>query len=330
MIDQPARRARPSATSVEEKLREQGRLFDTAVNNMPQGLIMFDAAERLLVCNRRYLEMYSLSSETVKPGCTLVDMLQQRIAKGTFARDPLEYRTDLLATMNKGGTSRRVAETGDGRTIAVVTQPMEGGGWVATHEDVTEHRRLERQTAEQAEQLRRQEENLRIQNLRFKAALDNIGDGLDMFDTDERLVLCNDRFGSIYNLPPDLLKVGTPYREIVTYRIKTGVLAGDTSDLAVEQKIEALNRLPRDTLISRIEELADGRLIRVTRQPLEGGGWVGTHEDVTDRHRNEARISFMAHHDLLTGLTLCGLHAGPRQVQKCQRHTRTPGGRSIA
>ena len=167
---------------------------------------------------------------------------------------------------------------------------------------MTDRHRLECQAAEQAEQLRRQDEGLRVQNMRFKAALDNMGDGLCMFDAEHRLVVCNDRYGRIYSLPQDLVRLGTPHRDIVAFRVKAGVLAGETSDLAVQQKIEALNQLPRNTPTSRIEELANGRLIRVTRQPLEGGGWVGTHEDVTDRHRHEARISFMAHHDLLTGL----------------------------
>src|SRR3984893_4558037 len=132
MIDQPARSARPANDSVEERYREQGRLFDTAVNNMSQGLVMFDAAERLLVCNRRYLEMYGLSPETVKPGCTLLDMLRHRIAKRTFARDPLEYRADLLATMSEGRTIRRITETGiEGRTRGG-NRPRRGAGWGAT------------------------------------------------------------------------------------------------------------------------------------------------------------------------------------------------------
>src|SRR5579871_2065637 len=121
------------AGDVEEKLREQSRLFDIAVNNMSQGLVMFDAAERLLVCNRRYVEMYGLSPDVVKPGCTLLDLLKQRTAQGTFARDPAEYRADLLAAMSEGQIMRRITEIGDGRTFAVVTQPMAGGGWVATH-----------------------------------------------------------------------------------------------------------------------------------------------------------------------------------------------------
>ena len=159
-----------------------------------------------------------------------------------------------------------------------------------------------RRAAEQAGQLRRREEELRVQNLRFKAAIDNMGEGLAMFDAEERMVVCNDQFGAMYGLPSDLLEVGTLYRNIVAYRVKAGALADDTSDVASAAKIEAANQLPKDAPTSRLEQLADGRLIRIKRHPLDPGGWVATHEDVTDRHRQEARISFMAHHDPLTGL----------------------------
>ena len=73
MSEQPVRGREPATDPTEVKVREQERLFNTAVNNMSQGLVMFDAAERLLVCNRRYLEKYDLSAEAIKPGCTLLD-----------------------------------------------------------------------------------------------------------------------------------------------------------------------------------------------------------------------------------------------------------------
>ena len=151
-------------------------------------------------------------------------------------------------------------------------------------------------------QLRRQEESLRVQNMRFKAAPEHMGDGVCMFDAEGKLVVCNDRFGRMYSRPPELMRVETSYHDLAAYLQKAGDLPGQTTELAAQRKIEALGQLPQDTPESRIEELTNGRLIRVSRQPLEGGGWVGTHEDVTDRHHHEARISFMAHHDLLTGL----------------------------
>src|ERR1700746_1899389 len=123
--------------------RTHNLLLDTALNNMSQGLCMFDAEARLVVCNRRYLEMYGLSNDVVKPGCLLRDLLRHRIELGNFSGDPDRYSADLQQAIARGQTMKTMVESKDGRVVAVVNQPMEGGGWVATHEDITELRRAE-------------------------------------------------------------------------------------------------------------------------------------------------------------------------------------------
>ena len=143
---------------------------------------------------------------------------------------------------------------------------------------------------------------IHTQNTRFKAALGNMGEGLCMFDADKRLVICNERYGKMYQLPSDLLQVGTPHSAIIAHRVSHGILKGDTNSGAVEQKTAALGQLPVDTSSSRTDELSDGRLICITRQPMAGGGYVATHTDVTEQRRSEAKIAHMALHDTLTGL----------------------------
>ncbi len=158
-------------------------------------------------------------------------------------------------------------------------------------------------TALMENQMRRQrEEEFRVQNQRFDMALDNMGEGLCMFDAEKRLVVYNGRYATMYRLPPELLKIGTPHRAIIRHRVLHGILKGETDDGAAEQKIAALAALPTDTPSSRIDEFADGRLICVTRQPMAGGGWVATHLDVTEQRRSEAKIAYMAQHDALTEL----------------------------
>ena len=127
------------------RLGHQKLKLDTALDNMSQGLCMFDAAARLVVCNQRYIEMYGLSPKLVKAGCTLIDILEHRKETGTFAGDTQQYHADLLATIAQGKTASYVVEMDHGRTIFIVSQPMAGGGWVATHEDITERRRIEKQ-----------------------------------------------------------------------------------------------------------------------------------------------------------------------------------------
>ena len=134
----------------EEELRAQNLRFDAALNNMSQALLMFDSSARLVISNYRYQEMYGLSPETVKPGCPLRELLEHRRANGTFSEDPDGYIDNLMTVIAQGKTWSQLMELADGRTISVLNRPMAGGGWVATHEDITERRRAEKQIAHMA------------------------------------------------------------------------------------------------------------------------------------------------------------------------------------
>ena len=131
----------------DRRLRERDLQLVTAVNNMPQGLVMFDAGERMVVCNDRYLEMYGLSRELVKPGSTLREVFSNRAAAGNLVRDPDELRSEVLEAVAEGKTTSTVVDAPDGRAIAVTCRPMPGGAWVATHDDITERRRVEQRIA---------------------------------------------------------------------------------------------------------------------------------------------------------------------------------------
>ncbi len=131
----------------DRRLDDQGRLLAIALNNMSQGVVMLDMAGRLVVCNDRYLAMYGLSAEVIKPGVTLIDMIRHRFAKGSLPRDPAEYCAELSEAMAAGRTVSFVTETPDGRSIAVVNRPIPGGHyWVGTHDDITERRASERKS----------------------------------------------------------------------------------------------------------------------------------------------------------------------------------------
>jgi diguanylate cyclase (GGDEF)-like protein len=134
----------------EEQLSAQNLRFDAALNNMSQALLMFDSQARLVISNSRYQEMYGLSSEIVKPGCLLRELLEHRRRDGTFAGDPDSYIENVMSAIAEGKTWGQLTELPDGRTIAVINHPMAGGGWVATHEDITERRRAEKQIAHMA------------------------------------------------------------------------------------------------------------------------------------------------------------------------------------
>jgi diguanylate cyclase (GGDEF)-like protein len=110
---------------------------------MSQGLLMFDGQTRLVLCNERYIEMYDLSADIVKPGCTLRQLVDHRKELGSFTGNPEQYCRDVLLDVAKGAMWTRIVDLDDGRTISVVNRPMPGGGWVATHEDITERKRAQ-------------------------------------------------------------------------------------------------------------------------------------------------------------------------------------------
>jgi diguanylate cyclase (GGDEF)-like protein/PAS domain S-box-containing protein len=134
----------------EQDLLNQNILFNAALTNMSQGLVMFDAQGRVVICNQRYLDMYGLTPAQAHPGSTIVEILRHRLANGSFGGDPEVYAGEILGRMPGTPTSKRIVELPDGRTIAISNQPTPTGGWVATHEDITERRRAEEQIAHMA------------------------------------------------------------------------------------------------------------------------------------------------------------------------------------
>jgi diguanylate cyclase (GGDEF)-like protein len=125
--------------------------LDAALNNMAQGLAMFDAELRLVVANNRYLELYGLDPGLIVPGVHLREIVEHRVAKGDYGTKTVdEVLVPLLARATGQHASHHVAELADGRFIAVSVQPMVNGGRVTTHHDITEQRRSEAKIAHMA------------------------------------------------------------------------------------------------------------------------------------------------------------------------------------
>ena len=136
------------------ELIAQHELFNVALDNMSQGLCMYDGEKRLIVANKRYALMYGLSTEAVKPGTTFRQILEYRIANGIYAgADPEAYIQERMAWVTSGKRSSKIQELSDGRAIAIVHQPMSGGGWLTTHEDVSEITQAQRVVQRQKEEL---------------------------------------------------------------------------------------------------------------------------------------------------------------------------------
>src|SRR5262249_44128886 len=178
-----------------------------------QGLAMFDRERRLIVCNKRFAEVYSLPDHVLLPGTTQRQIVKHgtplRDYSGAEAKRHFERQADAAS---RGQATRSGLELIDGRFVFVSHQPMEDGGWVSTHEDITDRKRIE--------------EELRTQYLRFDTALNNMSHGLCMFDSAARLIVCNDRYRDMYGVSPDLVKPGIALEDLLEYRRQAGTYSG--------------------------------------------------------------------------------------------------------
>jgi diguanylate cyclase (GGDEF)-like protein/PAS domain S-box-containing protein len=266
---------------------DQNLHLHAAVDNMTQGLCMFDRDGRLVICNKRYLNMYGLSPAIVKPGCSLRTILEHRAETGSFDREEIDRHIDeVRSAIALGREMKIVSDLADGRTILLAQRPMPNGGWVATHEDITERNRANAE-------LQRAQEFL-------KAIIENVPTTIFVKDArDLRYVLIN-RAGERL--------LGIPQRELVG-KTAQDVFPASMADRVTEYDRMVLSGEPELILKEHpITTPANGpRLVESRRIAIKGMDGrpkyiLGVIEDVTDRKRAEARIAHLAHHDALTEL----------------------------
>jgi diguanylate cyclase (GGDEF)-like protein len=132
------------------RLAMEQRNLSIAVNNIPQGLVLYDASARIIICNQRYIEMFGLSPDIVKQGCTMQRLISHRKETGSFDGDVDEFCNAIIRNVSLGKGTRQLTEAPGGRAIEIVNQPLKGGGWVATIEDITQRTRADEKIAHMA------------------------------------------------------------------------------------------------------------------------------------------------------------------------------------
>src|SRR3954451_23888892 len=128
-------------------LAAEQRQLRIAVNNIPQGLVLYDASARIVICNQPYIEMFGLSPEVAKQGCTMRELIAHRKETGSFDGDVEAFCAAIIRNVSLGKATRQLSEAPGGRAIEIVNKPLKSGGWVATIEDITERKRAEEKIA---------------------------------------------------------------------------------------------------------------------------------------------------------------------------------------
>ena len=131
----------------DQRLAAERRQLTVAVNNIPQGLVLYDASARIVICNQPYIDMFGLSPDVAKPGCTMHRLIEHRKETGSFDGDVDAFCNAIIRTVSLGKATRQLTEAPGGRAIEIVNRPLNAGGWVATIEDITERTRADEKIA---------------------------------------------------------------------------------------------------------------------------------------------------------------------------------------
>jgi diguanylate cyclase (GGDEF)-like protein len=279
----------------EREIRLQHAQLDASLDSMPYGFVIWDDELRIVVCNDQFLQLFHLPPE-VRPGTSLSEVCRLSIAAGNWPGLTLEqltaaYRERIGGTQDPKNPRRHEIDV-QGRTIRSTYARSPGIGWVVTHQDVTDD--IARVRALEANQ-----KQLARQNMRFAIAVNTMSHGLCMFDADHRLVICNAQYARMYGLPPEMIEPGTRLEDILEYRRQHGMHPVNDAEGYFARKLELATSGKESVDVS---ELSNGRIISILHHPMPDGGWVATHQDITEQRRHEAHIRHLARHDSLTDL----------------------------
>ncbi len=283
-----------------ERQAAQLRLED-ALDAMSDGFVMWDSDDRLVTCNRQYLELYEKSAPYLVPGASFQTVMRKGAENGQYpqAGTDIEGFLEEMFRWRRGGAGSLERLLPDGRWLLITERPTRSGGSVGIRTDITALKKTMTELGAARDQLQSMMSTVERQNAWFDAALNNMSQGLLMGGPDGRIAICNGRFLALFGLPTD-----TPV---------TGLDLGELFGLIEHQGFEAtalLQSILHRQLSLNVTRCSNAfveispceRAIAVAHRPLPDGGFVATYEDVTERQQIEQRIQHQALHDALTGL----------------------------
>jgi diguanylate cyclase (GGDEF)-like protein/PAS domain S-box-containing protein len=267
-------------------VRSTQRKLVRAFNNISHGLCMFDADGTLVLVNDRYIDMYGLSADVAKAGCSLRDLLLHRKAMNMFEGDVDQYLARRWAEHAAGKSSSVTGELADGRVITTVSQPTKDGGWVATHEDVTA--------------LHRREKELARTRAFLNSVIDNVPAAISVKSADDlSYVLVNRAGEEIYGISRDQM-IGKTIHDLFPNRVMDTIEERDRASIA-----SGFAQSFPDHVYTSPKK---GPRVHTTRRvPVLGENGKPDYlllvvQDLTEQREAEARAAHLYRHDTLTDL----------------------------
>ena len=272
----------------QEQIRNQNLQLDAAISNMSHGLAMFDADQKLIICNRQYAELYRLPSSLAQPGTPLMAILEHRAAGGVHAESSPQALFDRVVGAGRRGTPSRVEYTlPDGRTIFVSHQPMANGGWVSTHEDITQ-RKHDEQELNQTKKL-------------VETVIEHVPVAILVREPKTfRYVLINRAAEQFVGRSKDKVLGKTAYD--IFPRARAELIAGHDALAMSDANVPLLITDHPIQIPGASDRIVTTKKLTVRGEDDEPICLIAVIEDVTEKRSAEEQIAFLAHHDALTGL----------------------------
>jgi signal transduction histidine kinase len=266
------------------------------LNQLDQGISIFDGDLQLIACNRRYLDLLAFPDSFATPGTPAETFFRYNAARGEYGPGDIEAIVqERLALVRKFEPHHFERERPDGTLLDVRGAPLPGGGWVAIYTDVTELRRNEqallrvREGLEDSVQARTAE--LRDKNRMLDVVLGTISHGITLFDTDLKLVMCNQRFLDLLEYPAELGVPGTPFERFVRCNVERGEYGPGN----VEEMVAERLALARNFMAHRLQRRRpNGRVLEIIGTPIPDVGFVTSYSDITELRRVQDQLRDLA------------------------------------
>jgi len=258
----------------ERALEEKSAHLTATLASMDQGMLVFGPDGRIQTWNNRAIELLNMPANFIQVGMPTADFIRILTTRTGGPPDTVEQNiATYIDEFRRGGVRVFAGAELGGRVIERRTRQMPDGGLVLTYSDVTERKRREDVIAENSALL--------------GATLDNMDQGLIVIDAAHRAKLWNNRLIEMFELPPDVMRVGRPFAEILRYFIESAGTPPDQLEARLAERLVELEGEPRP-LLDR--HRPDGRVIERRRRVMPFGGSVITYGDVTARKRGEAAL----------------------------------------
>jgi signal transduction histidine kinase/DNA-binding response OmpR family regulator len=276
-----------------EEVERTRTVMQTILDNMSDGVSLFDKDFVWQFTNRNHIQRHEYPPELLVPGVTGWDRIRYQVRRGEFgpvAEEDVERRvTEITTLMRQPGGGSYERRTVTGRYVHFTYKTLEDGSLLGVYRDITELREREEALAaakEAAEQARAEVERTRTV---MQTILDNMSDGVSLFDKDYVWQFTNRNHIRRNEYPPELLAPGVTGWDRLRYQVRRGEY-GPVPEEDVERRvaeIAAQIRQPGGTSFER--RTVSGRYVHFTYKTLEDGSSLGVYHDITElRQREEA------------------------------------------